>query len=136
MLDFLMNIKKQKTTMKEQIQGIEQHEFDYVWKRRETEQGEEVVIFQQREKYEDFLIIHLIGVVDGILSHNKISVGFNRPNMEIFDVVVLNGKSKNRGYGSILMQEVLSVATQRSVKTVTGTIMTTNEIHYNRQVHF
>ena len=136
MIDFLMNIRKHKTSLDEQIQRIEQSEFNYVWEKRETKQGEEVVIYHQREMYDEFLIIHLIGVVKGILSHNKIGLGFTGENMEILDIEVLQEKDMNRGYGSILLSEGLSVAKQRMVKKVTGRIMTTNDIHYSRQVHF
>ena len=56
--------------------------------------------------------------------------------MEIYDIEVLKEKSMSRGYGSILMEEGLATAKQRGVREVVGTIMTTDEVHYSRQVHF
>lgn len=56
--------------------------------------------------------------------------------MEIYDIEVLKEKSMSRGYGSILMEEGLSAARQRGIKDVVGKIMTTDEVHYSRQVHF
>jgi len=77
-----------------------------------------------------------MGVVKGIPSRNKISLGFNGTSMEIYDIEVLKEKSMSRGYGSILMGEGLRAARQRGVKEVVGRIMTTDEVHYSRQVHF
>jgi len=132
-----MNIKKHKTTLEKQIERIEKSEFDYVWEFRETKNREKVVIYQHRiEEYKELLVIYLMGVVKGIPSRNKISLGFEGTNMEIYDIEVLDEKFMSRGYGTTLLKEGLLVAKQRGVKTVTGNIVTTNDVHYSRQVHF
>ena len=137
MLNFLKSFNKHKTTLDKQIERIEQSEFNYVWEFRETKNAEVVVIYQHRiEEYEELLVIYLMGVIKGIPSRNKISLSFNGTSMEIYDIEVLKEKSISRGYGSILMEEGLAAAKQRGVKEVVGRIMTTDEVHYSRQVQF
>jgi len=84
MQGFLINFNKYKTTLEQQIRRIEQSEFDYVWQYRETKKGKEVVIYRHRiEEDGELLMIYLMGVVKGISSRNKISLGFKGTNMEI-----------------------------------------------------
>ena len=56
--------------------------------------------------------------------------------MLIADILNLDKKEQNRGYGGLMMEKVIQLARKRNMQSIYGKMACDNPEHRGRQVHF
>lgn len=100
---------------------------------KETKIKEKILICYSQE-FDDYVQIRIF-LSNGTAS-NFINLTFRDTTMNIADIQVLGKENISRGYGSILMDQALSIARTKGIKTVTGLISSEDEENRIRQVNF
>ncbi|MEC1723938.1 GNAT family N-acetyltransferase [Schinkia azotoformans] len=137
MLNLFSQLYKQKIhkQLDEYKNRIINNGFDYKFVKKETKQGEPVLLyFSNNDEY--IIIIHLLSIYKGKSTHSQINLIFSGSKLIIGDIQVLDKRIFNRGYGSVLLEIALEHAKERKIKVVEGVLATENETHFKRQKHF